>query len=59
MKKIKPCPFCGCKRKNKIIETNYRGEYRTEHFCKFTILGQKFHKSEEEAIKEWNSRIGN
>ena len=59
MEKIKPCPFCGCERKNKIIGTNYIGEYRTEHFCKFTILGRKFHKGEGEAIKEWNSRIGN
>lgn len=59
MEELKPCPFCGCNRKTKIIAKNFIGEHRVEHFCRFTILSRKFHKSEEEAIKEWNSRIAN
>lgn len=59
MEKLMPCPFCGCENKNKIIGKNFIGEYRVEHFCKFTILSRKFHKSEKEAINEWNSRIVN
>ena len=56
---LKPCPFCGEKRKRNLIGNNFMGEYRAEHFCKcFTILG-KFYKTEQQAIEAWNRRVSN
>ena len=56
--KLKPCPFCGEKRKSRIIHQNFSGEYRVEHFCEhFTILGREFFRTEEAAIEAWNRRV--
>lgn len=55
--KLKPCPFCGKYGKRSIIGHNFLNEYRVEHICRdFSVLGRKWHKSEEKAISEWNSR---
>lgn len=55
--KLKPCPFCGEKRKRNLIVKNFIYEYRVEHFCKnFSILGA-FYKTEQEAIEAWNRRV--
>ena len=54
---IKPCPFCG----SDIIETWYKRENRRWHvFCGECLAdGPADGKSEQDAIKSWNTRAGN
>ncbi len=57
---LKPCPFCGEKRKSRLIGKRFTGEYRVEHFCEYiTLLGRKLYKTEQEAIEAWNRRADN
>ncbi|MBR2132262.1 MAG: Lar family restriction alleviation protein [Oscillospiraceae bacterium] len=57
---LKPCPFCGEKRKSRLIGKSLMNEYRPEHFCEaISLLGRKFYRTEQEAIVAWNRRVNN
>ena len=58
MAELKPCPFCGCADKRKIIEYNWDRQYRIRHACRdmIYILGYTHYETEDKVIEAWNRR---
>lgn len=61
---LKPCPFCGASGEvhtvyNSMFETNtYTVVCSNEDSCPVNYLSMKCHRTEQEAIEAWNTRIG-